>query len=57
MNGGDRRVLVVSDDELLGDAVGEALRSGGYAVNRGSSRAPVGRLLLDTRPHVPEFHA
>jgi DNA-binding response OmpR family regulator len=48
MNGGDRRVLVVSDDELLGDAVGEALRNGGYAVNREPSRAPVGSTLRST---------
>jgi DNA-binding response OmpR family regulator len=52
MNGADRRVLVVAEDELLGDAVGEALRNGGYAVSRGSSRVAVERLLLDTRPHV-----
>ena len=45
MNGGDRRVLVVSDDELLGDAAGEALRNGGYAVRRESYRAPVGSRL------------
>jgi DNA-binding response OmpR family regulator len=52
MNGGMRRVLVVADDEFLGDAVGEALRNGGYAVNREPARAPVERLLIDNRPHL-----
>ncbi len=52
MNGGMRRVLVVADDEFLSDAVGEALRNGGYAVNREPAGMPVERLLLDTRPHL-----
>jgi two-component system, OmpR family, response regulator len=52
MNGGMRRVLVVADDEFLGDAIGQALRNGGYAVNREPARAPVERLLIDNRPHL-----
>jgi DNA-binding response OmpR family regulator len=52
MNGGARRVLVLADDEFLGDAVSVALRNGGYAVTRGASRDPVERLLLDMRPHL-----
>jgi DNA-binding response OmpR family regulator len=47
-----RRVLVVADDEFLSDAVGEALRNGGYAVEREPARAPVEKVLLDTRPHL-----
>jgi DNA-binding response OmpR family regulator len=52
MNGGVKRVLVVADDEFLGDAVGQALRNGGYAVHREPARAPLERLLIDNRPHV-----
>lgn len=52
MIGGVRRVLVVADDGFLADAVGQALRHGGYAVEHDSTKAPIERLLIDTRPHL-----
>jgi DNA-binding response OmpR family regulator len=52
MSGGANRVLVVSDDELLGGAVREALSNGGYAVHCETGRAPVERALIDRRPDL-----
>jgi DNA-binding response OmpR family regulator len=52
MNGGQRCVLVVADDEFLSDAVGEALKNGGFVVQRESTRAPLERVLLDIRPQL-----